>query len=85
MKREWLHTANWAGYFAHPVQVLSRGRKFARVRLLHQTRIGWTKFPRGTIKNRVPLHAISERASQGAYVSQGGGRFVIAGRTRVLR
>lgn len=73
--RQWLHLANWAGYFAYPVQVLSRGACFSRVKLLHQTRIGRTTYPAGTIKYRVPNDAIAAHPNQSAYVSQGGGRF----------
>jgi len=72
---EWLHTCNWAGYFAFPVEVLSRGEKFCRVRLLHKTHIGTTHYPRGTIKSRVPNWAVSACPSFRAYVSKGGGRF----------
>jgi hypothetical protein len=74
--RAWLHMYSWAGYFAYPVEVLSKGEKFARVRLLHKTRIGLTEYPRGAIKHRVPLHSLSAYPSRMAYVSQGGGRFV---------
>jgi hypothetical protein len=73
--RAYLHTSNWAGYFAHPVEVLSRGKRFARVRLLHKTRIGRTEYPRGTVKHRVPLDSLSAEPSSMSYVSQGGGRF----------
>jgi hypothetical protein len=71
----WLHTSNWAGYFAHPVEVLSHGAKFARVRLMHKTRIGRIEYPRGTIKHSVPLDSLSEQPSRIAFVSLGGGRF----------
>lgn len=66
--RMFLHVCDWSGYFAFPVQVLSRGKQFARVRLLHKTRIGRTEYPRGTIKHRVPLWALSQYPSSVAYV-----------------
>jgi hypothetical protein len=72
---EWLHTYNWAGYFAFPVEVLSRGKRFAKVKLRHQTRIGRTTFPAGHEKHRVPLDSLSRYPAGHAYVSQGGGRF----------
>lgn len=75
---EWLHTSNWAGYFAHPVEVLSRGKRFARVILRHQTLIGKVRYPAGTIKHRVPLHSLSAHPASIAYVSRGGGQFVPA-------
>lgn len=75
MTDEWLHTVNWAGYFAYPVEVLSRGKRFATVRLKHQTRIGRIEFQAGTIKRRVPNESLSPQPSSMAYVSQGGGRF----------
>lgn len=73
--RMYLHVCNWSGYFAFPVQVLSRGKQFARVRLLHKTRIGRAEYPRGTVKHRVPLRALSKCPLSTAYVSKGGGRF----------
>ncbi|HTU61348.1 MAG TPA: hypothetical protein VMF89_22995 [Polyangiales bacterium] len=72
--RQWLFTSSWAGVFAYPVQLLSRGQKFSRVRLMHKTRIGRQTFPAGTIKTRVPTWAISP-TPRGALVSMGGGRF----------
>lgn len=74
-RRQWLHLASWAGDFAYPVEVVSRGGSFSRVKLLHQTRIGRTTYPAGTIKYRVPNDAIAAHPNQSAYVSQGGGRF----------
>jgi hypothetical protein len=71
----YLHLSSWAGHFAYPVVVLSRGKRFARVRLLHKTRIGRVTYPRGTVKHRVPLDSLSDYPSSLAYVSQGGGRF----------
>lgn len=75
MTREYLHTSNWAGHFAYPVKVLSRGAKFCRVRLLHQTHIGNTRYPAGTIKHRVPNWAVTPNPSAVSNVSKGGGRF----------
>lgn len=74
-ERAYLHTSGFLRLFAYPVEVLSRGKQFARVRLLHKTRIGRVEYPRGTIKHRVPLHALLQAPSSNAYVSQGGGRF----------
>lgn len=82
MERAYLHTTSWAGLFASPVEVLARGRKFARVRLLHQTSIGRTRYPGGTIKGRVPLDALGPKPQRGAYVSKGGGRYVPQSRKR---
>ncbi len=74
-EREWLHTYSWAGYFAHPVEVLSRGAKYCRVKLMHRTHIGKTTYEAGTIKHRVPNESVTEYPSRVAFVSQGGGRF----------
>ncbi len=72
----YLYISSWAGVFLYPVDVLSRGVRYARVRLRHQTRIGREKFPAGTVKARVPLGALLDNVPPvGAYVSQGGGRF----------
>jgi hypothetical protein len=65
--RRWLFTSSWAGVFAYPVELLSQGQKFSRVRLMHKTRIGKQTFPAGTIKTRVPNWAISP-TSRGARV-----------------
>ena len=76
----WLHMIGAAGsWLAYPVEVLSRGKTYARVRLLHQTKIGRATFPRGTIKHRVPLAALAAEPCEHHLVSSGGGRFV-AGR-----
>jgi hypothetical protein len=76
-ERAWLHMSGPAGtWLAYPVEVLSRGAKFARVRLLHQTRIGRTKHLRGTIKHRVPLDSLAAEPQRFHLVSCGGGRFV---------
>jgi len=72
----YLHVENWAGLFAYPVDVLSKGAKFATVRLRHETRIGRTSFPSGTVKRRVPLWSLSANPRASANVSTGGGRFV---------
>lgn len=73
-ERAWLHTGRILMY-AFPVLVLSSGTKYARVKLLHETRIGRVKYPRGAIKHGVPLYAIGKTPNPSAYVSQGGGRF----------
>lgn len=48
---------SWAGMFAYPCEVLSRGKKFATIKLLHQATIGRVRLKRGDIKRRVPLCA----------------------------
>ena len=74
-ERGYLHTSGWAGHFAYPVEVLSRGPRFCRIRLLHKTHIGRVWYPAGTIKHRVPNWSVSTNPSHIAYVSTGGGRF----------
>jgi len=72
---QYLHTYGALGFtFAYPVDVLSRGAKFARVRLRHKTLIGSTWFPRGTVKSRVPLGCLLDEPVAEC-LSIGGGRF----------
>lgn len=74
-KQQYLHVYSWAGYFAYPVEVLSKGKVYARARLLHETHIGRSRCPAGTIRTRVPLWSLSDHPSSVSYVSLGGGRF----------
>ena len=74
-ERQWLHMSTWVGCLAYPVEVLSRGSKFCRVRLLHKTQIGTTWYPRGTIKHRVPNTSLGVIPGLFAMHSLGGGRF----------
>lgn len=74
-ERHWLHMIGFLGAWAYPVQVLSRGPKWARVRLLHKTRRGRRWYPRGSEWSRVPVACLRECPIDGALVSKGGGRF----------
>lgn len=71
----WLHMVSWAGVFAYPCEVLSQGKKFATIKLLHQATIGRERLKRGDVKRRVPLCALQDAPGAGAYVSKGAGRF----------
>lgn len=57
----WLHTSSWAGSHRWRVEELSRGNKFARVRLAERTKLptGWREA--GEIV-RVPVGALKVRS-----------------------
>jgi hypothetical protein len=75
-KRLWLQLYSPVlGSLSYPVELVSQGTKFAKVRLLHKTHIGRMWYERGTIKHRVPVSSLSDDHGQHTLVSLGGGRF----------
>jgi hypothetical protein len=68
--RAYLHTTSWAGDFAYPVELLSRGPKRCRVRLLCAVAIGKRWYDSGTVKHP-PTSAIALEAREGASVQKG--------------
>jgi len=74
MKRGWMHHT---GLFtmATPVEILSRGPKRSRVRLVHRLRWNRKWIEAGTIR-LVPSHCLSDSPWAGALIGVGRSRFI---------
>lgn len=74
MKRGWMHHQGLFG-MASPVEVLSKGPKRARVRLVHRLRWNRKWIEAGTVRT-VPADCLGDAPWPGALIGVGRSRFV---------